>query len=94
MESKQSRVLTLITEARKGYDLYKQAFEQLEHGYLNKLHPSLLANLKARRKSHITPQVVKAKVRKVVISVMKTYFEHDEFAKLTPEYRPKRAMKR
>jgi hypothetical protein len=86
MNEKQTRVLLLISEAEKGYDLYRSAFEELEQGYLNNLHPSLLKSLKSRRKSHITPQIIKAKVRKVMISVMKTYFENDEFAKLVPEY--------
>jgi hypothetical protein len=86
MNDKQTRVLLLISEAEKGYDLYRSAFLELEQGYLNNLHPSLLKSLKSRRKSHITPQIIKAKVRKVMISVMKTYFENDEFAKLVPEY--------
>jgi len=89
MNDKQTRVLLLISEAEKGYDLYRSSFEELEAGYLNNLHPTLLKSLKSRRKSHITPQVIKAKVRKVMISVMKTYFENDEFAKLIPEYTTK-----
>jgi len=89
MNNKETRVLLLISEAEKGYDLYRSAFEELEAGYLNNLHPSLLKSLKSRRKSHITPQIIKAKVRKVMISVMKTYFENDEFAKLIPEYTTK-----
>lgn len=86
MNDKQTRVLLLISEAKKGYDLYKSSFEELEQGYLNNLHPALLKSLKSRRKSHITPQIIRAKVRRVMISVMKTYFENDEFAKLLPEY--------
>ena len=86
MNKNQQRVLLLIDEAKKGYDLYRSSFEELEQGYLNNLHPSLLKSLKSRRKSHIAPKIIKAKVRKVMISVMKTYFENDEFAKLVPEY--------
>jgi hypothetical protein len=86
MNKNQERVLLLISEAKKGYDLYRYSFEELEAGYNNVLHPSVVKSLKSRRKSHITPKVIKAKVRKVMISIMKTYFENDEFAKLVPEY--------
>ena len=86
MNKNQQRVLLLIDEAKKGYDLYMNSFVELEHGYLNNLHPTVLKSLKSRRKSHITPKIIKAKVRKVMISVMKTYFENDEFARLVPEY--------
>ena len=82
---KQAQILTIIDEAKKGYDLHRSDFEGLENGYLNLLHPELVKSLKARRKSHITPQLIKAKVRKVAISVMKTYFENDRFAAITPE---------
>ena len=86
MNSKQVRILLLIDEAQKGYDLYRDAFAQLEAGYRNILSPEMYKSLKSRRKSHITPQIIKAKVRKVAISVLKTYFENDSFAKLSPEY--------
>ncbi|WP_456390313.1 portal protein [Hydrogenimonas sp.] len=86
MTKNQQRILTLIDEAKKGYDLYKNQFELLEAGYQNIIDPRLLKDLERRRKSHIAPKIIKAKVRKVVISVLKTYFENDEFAKLMPEY--------
>lgn len=86
MTKNQQRILTLIDEAKKGYDLYSSQFVALEAGYLNMLNPALLNSLELRRKSHITPKIIKAKVRKVAISVLKTYFENDEFAKLTPEF--------
>lgn len=84
MTKKQQLIINMIDEAQKGYDLYSGEFEALEAGYNNVLSDELLTSLKSRRKSHIAPKIIKAKVRKVVISVMKTYFETDEFAKLTP----------
>ena len=84
--TKKELILLLIDEAKKGYDLYKTSFEMLEHGYLNILSPEMLKSLKKRRKSHITPQIIKAKVRRVAVAVLKTYFENDRFAKLTPEF--------
>jgi hypothetical protein len=82
---KQTQILTLIDEAKKGYDRHRGEFSLLESIYLNILDPELVKNLKARGKSHIAPQIVRAKVRKVAISVMKTYFENDRFAVVTPE---------
>ena len=86
---KKSQILLLKEEAKKGYEHYRSSFEMLEHGYLNVLSPEILASLKARRKSHITPQVIKAKVRKVAVATLKTYFENDSFAKITPEFSTK-----
>ena len=86
MTKQQARIMLLVDEAKKGYGLYKDSFEQLEAGYLNILAPQMLKSLQRRRKSHITPQIIKAKVRRVAISVLRTYFENDEFARLSPEY--------
>ena len=85
MTQKQAQILTMIDEAKKGYDLYKSDFKTLEMGYKNILPDEVVKSLEARKLSHITPKVIAAKVRKVSISVLKTYFENDEFAKLTPQ---------
>ncbi|WP_456432650.1 portal protein [Nitratifractor sp.] len=84
-QRKQAQILQLIEEAKKGYQRYKNDFAKLEEGYLNILDPKLVRSLKIRRKSHITPQIIRAKVRRVAISIMKTYFENDRFAAVTPE---------
>jgi len=86
MTKNQTRVLIMVDEAKKGYGLYRTSFAELEAGYRNVLSPNMLKSLISRRKSHITPQIIKAKVRKVSISVLKTYFENDSFAKLSPEF--------
>ncbi len=86
---KKAQILLLKDEAKKGYDFYRSSFEMLEKGYLNILSPEILQSLKDRRKSHITPQIIKAKVRRVAISTLKTYFENDSFAKITPEFSTK-----
>jgi len=83
---KQTQILTLIDEAKKGFDRYRGDFVTLENIYLNLLPEELITDLKKRKKSHITPQLVRAKVRKVVISVLKTYFENERFAAVTPEF--------
>ncbi len=85
MTKKQTMILTLIDEAKKGFDATRAEFAELENIYLNTLPPSLLASLKKRRKSHLTPQIVKSKVRRIVIGVMKAYFENDRFAVILPE---------
>lgn len=84
MTKQQTLIINMIDEAKKGYDLYATQFEALEAGYNNNIDEELLKSLRKRRKSHIAPKIIKAKVRKVVISVMKTYFETDEFAKILP----------
>ncbi|ADV46428.1 portal protein [Nitratifractor salsuginis] len=83
--TKKELILSMIDEAKKGFDLYRDDFSILEAGYLNLLPEETVKSLRRRRKSHITPKIIKAKVRKVAISVMKTYFENEEFAKLTPQ---------
>jgi len=85
MTARQAQVLTLIDEAKKGFDRHRGDFEALERVYLNILPDQLIRSLQNRGKSHITPQIVRAKVRKVAISVMKTYFENDKFAVVSPE---------
>jgi len=83
-KSKKEQIVALFEEARKGYELVKQDFLVLEYGYLNKLPDEKLEELKQRGKSVITPKKVYAKIRRILISIMKTYFENNEFAKLTP----------
>ena len=85
MTKKQTMILTLIDEAKKGFDATRGEFAELENIYLNRLPPGLLQSLKKRRKSHLTPQIVRSKVRRVVIGVMKAYFENDRFAAISPE---------
>ncbi len=77
-------ILDMVDEAKKGYEAYKDQFIRLENGYTNTLTQELIDSLRTRRKSHIAPKIIKAKVRRVAISVMKTYFESDEFAKILP----------
>lgn len=84
MTKKEQLIITMIEEAKKGYNLYLPQFEMLEAGYQNLISDTLIESLARRRKSHIAPKIIKAKVRKVVISIMKTYFETDEFAKISP----------
>jgi len=84
MNKRQELIVKMIKEAKKGFDLYKEPFEFLEKGYMNILDPQKEEELKKRKKSIILPKIIRAKVRRVVISVMKTYFDNDEFAKLVP----------
>jgi hypothetical protein len=83
--TKKELILTMIDEAKKGFDQYRADFNILEAGYQNMIPSKTLESLKKRGKSHIAPKIIKAKVRRVAIAVMKTYFENEEFAKLTPQ---------
>lgn len=84
-ERRKTQVLQLIDEAKKGFDRHRGEFETLEAGYLNLLPDKQIKSLRERRKSHIAPKLIRAKVRRVAISVMKTYFENDRFAVISPE---------
>ena len=85
MTKNQQMIVTLIDEAKKGFDAMSGEFSVLEDIYLNRLSETDLKSLKKRNKSHMTPQIVKAKVRRIVIGVMKSYFENEKFAAISPE---------
>ena len=86
MNKKQQLIVTMLEEAKRGFDLHRNDFEILEQGFLNILPDELLEHLKKRGKSHIAPKIIQAKVRRIVISILKTYFENDELAKLVPVF--------
>lgn len=86
MNKKQQLIVTMLQEAKKGFDLHRSDFDILERGFLNILPDEVAEELKKRKKSMITPKIIKSKVRRIVISVLKTYFENDEFAKLVPVF--------
>lgn len=80
MSAKTEKIIALKEEAKKGYDRYKPQFKALEDGYLSRIDDTRLNSLKSRDKSAIAPQPIYAKVRKIEIAIMKTYFSSDEFA--------------
>ena len=80
MNKKQALIVKMMDEAKKGYDRYKNDFSILEKGFLNVLDDELKAKLNERGKSALTPKIIKAKVRRIVIGILKTYFENDQFA--------------
>lgn len=81
---KQKEILAMASEAQKGFDRYKDSFVALENGYENNISTEKLTELVAERKSHIAPKIIKSKVRKIVISTLKTYFDSEEFGVITP----------
>lgn len=86
MNKKQQLIVTMLEEAKRGFDLHRGDFEALERGFLNLLPDELIADLEKRKKSHIAPRIIQAKIRRIVISILKTYFENDELAKLVPVF--------
>jgi len=80
------QLINKFEEARKGYEYIKGDLIVLEYGYLNKIPDEKLKELRKRGKSTLAPKKIFAKIRRIVISIMKTYFENDEFAKLLPIY--------
>ncbi len=82
MNKKQQLIMKMMDESKKGFDKYKKEFAILENGFLNVLSDELTAKLEERGKSALTPKIVKAKIRRIVIGILKTYFENDRFAQL------------
>lgn len=73
-------LLTLRDEAKRGYEHYEEQFRQLEKGFIAELEKDIIDSLKKRKKTHIAQQIIKAKVRKLEISILKTYFSSKELA--------------
>lgn len=86
MNKKQQLIITMLEEAKRGFDLHRSDFEVLEQGFLNILPNELIEDLKKRNKSHIAPKIIQAKIRRIVIAILKTYFENDELARLVPVF--------
>ena len=82
MNKKQQLIMTMMDEAKKGFDKYKNDFNVLEKGFMNVLSDELRGRLEERGKSALTPKIVKSKVRRIVIGILKTYFENEQFAQL------------
>jgi hypothetical protein len=78
------QIVNMFEEARKGYEYIKGDLIVLERAFMNIIPEDKFLELKRRGKSIILPKKIYAKVRRMLISVMKTYFENPEFAKLTP----------
>lgn len=85
-QKKTDIIISLFEEARRGYELVRDDFVLLENGYLNILPEEKIKDLKKRGKSVITPRKIYSKIRRMVISIMKTYFENGELAKLSPTF--------
>ena len=82
--NKQEQVIALFQEAKKGYELIKDDLDILEKAFMNEIEPEKLEELKKRGKSVILPKKIYAKIRRILIAIMRTYFENDSLAKLKP----------
>lgn len=82
LNKKQEQIIKLKDEAINGYQRVRDEFRVLEAGYIAQIEQAQLSSLKRRRKSHLTQQVIKAKVRKIERDIMKTFFANEELAQV------------
>lgn len=85
LTKKQQQIINLRDVAIKKFNIIKPQFEELEKGYLSELEARQVQRLKKAGKSHIAQQLIKAKVRKIVRDIMKTYFSSDILANIEIE---------
>lgn len=85
LTKKQQQIIRLRDVAIKRFNLIKPQFQELEAGYLSSLEQEQVKSLRKQGKSHIAQQIIKAKVRKIVRDIMKTYFSSDVLASVEIE---------
>lgn len=81
----QAEIVALRDEAIAGYTKHKGDFIALEEGYVNVLSDSIRKALYNKKKSALTPNLIKPKVDMLVRDVMKAFFGNDELAQITAE---------
>lgn len=80
-----NEIIGLRDEAIAGYIKHKTDFIKLEEGYVNVISDRQRISLTQRRKSALTPNLIKPKVDKIVRDIMKAFFGQDELAMIQPE---------
>jgi len=80
-----AELVALRDDAINGYEQHKSDFIALESAYVNVLSHKQRKSLLARRKSALTPNLIKPKVDKIVRDLMKSFFGNDELAIIQPE---------
>jgi len=81
----QAEIVALRDDAIAGYTKHKKDFVALEEGYMNILRYAQRLSLARRKKSALTPNLIKPKVDMLVRDVMKAFFGNDELAEIKAE---------
>jgi len=80
-----AELVAIRDDAINGYMQHKQEFIALESAYINILSEKQRKSLLQRRKSALTPNLIKPKVDKIVRDLMKSFFGNDELAIIQPD---------
>lgn len=80
-----AEIIALRDDAIAGYVRHENDFVTLEEGYLNILSDKQRLSLMRRKKSALTPNLIKPKVDMLTRDVMKAFFGNDELAEISPE---------
>ena len=80
-----AELVALRDDAINGFEHHRSDFVALESAYVNLLSNKQRKSLSSRRKSALTPNLIKPKVDKIVRDLMKAFFGNDELAEITPE---------
>jgi len=75
-----AELVAIRDDAINGYMQHKNDFIALEMAYINELSHNQRKSLSNRRKSALTPNLIKPKVDKIVRDLMKSFFGNDELA--------------
>ena len=75
-----AELVAIRDDAINGYMQHKNEFIALEMAYINELSKQQRKSLSNRRKSALTPNLIKPKVDKIVRDLMKSFFGNDELA--------------
>ncbi len=80
-----AELVAIRDDAINGFNQHRSDFVTLESSYVNVLSNKQRKSLTSRRKSALTPNLIKPKVDKIVRDLMKAFFGNDELAEITPE---------
>lgn len=80
-----AQILALRDEALNGFEKHRADFQALERGLFSIIDEGKRTSLKRRRKSTLTPMLVKPKVDAMARDIMRAFFGTDELADIQPE---------
>lgn len=84
-QEKVAEVLALRDEAYRGFTQHRKDFEALEKAYMAQLDEGQRTSLRKRRKSSLTPMMLKPKVDTIKRDILRSFFGNSEFADIRPE---------
>lgn len=80
-----AQILALRDEALAGFERHRSDFQSLERGLFSIIDEGKRTSLKKRRKSTLTPMLIRPKVDAMARDIMRAFFGTDELADIQPE---------